>query len=106
MATAIQCIYRDLEYARKLSTDKSKNRKPVAPSANNVESPEHSMNEPTIYDDDDVEESWTFIAGDDFNPNLVVKKDALAEAEASLSDGQNAALGSRVLGSSTTTPKA
>ena len=84
MATANQCMYRDLEYARKLSTDKSKNRKPVAPTANSVESPEHSMNEPTIYDDDDVEESWTFIAGDDFNHNLVVNKDALAVAEVGL----------------------
>ena len=68
------------------------------------------MIEPTIYDDDDVEESWTFIAGDDFNPNLVVKKDAFAEAEIGLTDGQKASLGSRVLGGSpkpaATTPKA
>lgn len=99
MATAIQCMYRDLEYARKLSTDKSKNRKPVAPAANSVESRENSMNEPTIYDDDDVEESWTFIAGDDFNPSLV-KKDAFAEAEAGVADSQKTSLGSRVLGGS------
>lgn len=66
----------------------------------------------SISDDEDAEESWTFVGtGDDFDPELVVRKSALAEAEQlAHGRGKGVSLGSKVLGSFTVsnvaTPKA
>ncbi|KAK8044077.1 glycosyltransferase family 28 domain-containing protein [Apiospora rasikravindrae] len=89
---AIQFIYSKLEYARSISTEKSKMRKPVASSATG---PTEHSDGPELYDDDDVEESWTFVAGDDFDPDIV-KKQVISQTEAgAVTDGQKADLGSR-----------
>ncbi|KAI0381184.1 glycosyltransferase family 1 protein [Hypomontagnella monticulosa] len=82
--TAIQCIYRDLEYAKSLIKSKANKNTVTASSPDG-----------TIAGDSDEEESWTFVGGDDVDPELVVKKTALAQAEASSSS----AIGSTVLGS-------
>ncbi|KAK8070244.1 Sterol 3-beta-glucosyltransferase, partial [Apiospora phragmitis] len=87
---AIQFIYSKLEYARSISTEKSKVRKPVASSATG---PAEHADGPELYDDDDVEESWTFVAGDDFDPDIV-KKQVIPQAEAGAVID---ALGSRAL---------
>ncbi|KAI1411609.1 glycosyltransferase family 1 protein [Hypoxylon sp. FL1857] len=85
--TAIQCIYRDLEYAKSLI--KSKAGKNVATAS----SPDGTVA------DDSEEESWTFVGGDDVDPELVVKKSVLSQMEASISGtGGPSALGSRLLG--------
>jgi hypothetical protein len=59
----------------------------------------------SLSDDEDEEESWTFVGtGDDFDPELVVKKSALADAEqVARSRGVNTSLGDKILGSLTTT---
>ncbi|KAI2779422.1 glycosyltransferase family 1 protein [Daldinia loculata] len=85
--TAIQCIYRDLEYAKSLI--KSKTGKNAATA---------SSPDGTIADDSE-EESWTFVGGDEIDPELVVKKSALSQMEASMSGATGStALGSRLLG--------
>ncbi|KAK8054318.1 Sterol 3-beta-glucosyltransferase [Apiospora saccharicola] len=88
---AIQFIYSKLEYARSISTEKSKARKPVASSATG---PADLNDGPDTYDDE-VEESWTFVAGDDFDSDLV-KKQVIPQAEAgTVADGHKVASGSR-----------
>ncbi|KAI6088336.1 glycosyltransferase family 1 protein [Hypoxylon rubiginosum] len=85
--TAIQCIYRDLEYAKSLI--KSKAGKNAAAT---------SSPDGTIADDSE-EESWTFVDGDNIDPELVVKKSALSQMEADANRGaMSQALGSRLLG--------
>lgn len=87
MDTAIQCIYRDLEYAKSLI--KSKAGKNAAAT---------SSPDGTIADDSE-EESWTFVDGDNIDPELVVKKSALSQMEADANRGaMSQALGSRLLG--------
>jgi sterol 3beta-glucosyltransferase len=67
--TAIQSIYRDLEYATSLV--KSKAGKNAA-----------AATAPEATTDEDDEESWTFVGGSEDNePELLVKKAALAEKE-------------------------
>jgi hypothetical protein len=56
VATAIQCIYRDMEYAKSLIKRKT---------GKNAQHDED-------YDDD--EESWTFIGGDEPDPDLTTKR--------------------------------
>ncbi|KAK6067998.1 udp-glucose:sterol glycosyltransferase [Seiridium cupressi] len=94
--TAIQCIYRDLEYARSLVVAKA-GKHQAAKQGQPVTSA-------SLSDDEDEEESWTFIGtGHEFDPELVVKKSALAEAEQlAMGRGKGASLGSKVLGSFTT----
>ena len=86
---AIQCIYRDLEYAK--SVIKSKTTKNAAMA---------SSPDGTIADDsDDEEENWTIIDDDNIDPDFVMKKSGLSQVEAS--GGGSAvplALGSRLLG--------
>lgn len=67
---AIQFIYSKLEYARSISTEKSKGRKPLAVAAD-ADAGGVGGGGGVLYDDDDVEESWTFVAGDDFDPDIV-----------------------------------
>lgn len=38
----------------------------------------------TAGDDESEEESWTFVGGDEIDPELVVKQSALAEMEANI----------------------
>ncbi|KAI1486658.1 hypothetical protein F5X96DRAFT_219347 [Biscogniauxia mediterranea] len=93
--TAIQCIYRDLEYAKSLV--KSKANKNTAATASSPDG--------TVADDESEEESWTFVGGDEIDPELVVKKSALAEMEANLNNSGpgGSALGTRVLSGSAMT---
>ncbi|KAI1338154.1 glycosyltransferase family 1 protein [Xylariaceae sp. FL0016] len=89
--TAIQSVYRDMEYAKSLV--KSKAGKNAA-AARGAASPDG-----TAVDDESEEESWTFVGGnDEVDPELVVKKSALSEMEANLSSASGQALGSRLLG--------
>ncbi|KAI1385160.1 glycosyltransferase family 1 protein [Hypoxylon trugodes] len=85
--TAIQCIYRDLEYAKSLIKSKAGKNAATASSPDG-----------TIADESE-EESWTFVGGDEVDPELVVKKSALSQMEASINGatGQGS-LGSRFLG--------
>jgi sterol 3beta-glucosyltransferase len=93
--TAIQCIYRDLAYARSLIKSKA------GKNANNQatdESGGNSAGAGGVYDDDEEpEESWTFVGGDEPDPDMVTKKlsDGLA-ARGGLA-GKKKALGSDVL---------
>ncbi|KAI0104262.1 glycosyltransferase family 1 protein [Nemania sp. FL0031] len=73
VGTAIQSIYRDLEYAKSLVASKA------GKNAATASSPDE-----TADGDESEEESWTFVGGDEIDPELVVKKSALAEMEASI----------------------
>ncbi|KAI8965490.1 glycosyltransferase family 1 protein [Daldinia sp. FL1419] len=85
--TAIQCIYRDLEYAKSLIKSKA------GKNAATANSPDGTVA------DDSEEESWTFVGGDDIDPELVVKKSALSQMESSINGSiGSTALGSRLLG--------
>ncbi|KAI2627598.1 glycosyltransferase family 1 protein [Hypoxylon sp. NC1633] len=85
--TAIQSIYRDLEYAKSLIKSKA------GKNAATASSPDGTIAE------DSEEESWTFVDGDNIDPELVVKKSALAQMEASLGGPSGpTALGTRLLG--------
>lgn len=72
METAIQSIYRDLDYARSLIKRKT------------------GDGDATEAEDEEPEESWTFVGSDEPDPDMVTKK---------LSEGLvgGKALGSRVL---------
>ncbi|KAI1207504.1 glycosyltransferase family 1 protein [Annulohypoxylon truncatum] len=70
--TAIQCIYRDLEYAKSLIKSKAGKNAATASSPDGT----------TV--DDSEEESWTFVGGDEGDPELVVKKSALSQMEANM----------------------
>ncbi|KAI1117731.1 glycosyltransferase family 1 protein [Nemania sp. NC0429] len=70
---AIQSIYRDLEYAKSLVASKA------GKNAATANSPDE-----TAGDDGSEEESWTFVGGDEIDPELVVQHSALAEMEASI----------------------
>ncbi|KAI1123996.1 glycosyltransferase family 1 protein [Nemania abortiva] len=73
VGTAIQSIYRDLEYAKSLVASKAGKNAATA----------SSPDEP-VGGDESEEESWTFVGGDEIDPELVVKKSVLAEMEASI----------------------
>ncbi|CAJ2508487.1 Uu.00g135130.m01.CDS01 [Anthostomella pinea] len=77
---AIQSIYRDLEYATSLVKSKAGKNAITA-----------GKSDGSAADDESEEESWTFVGGDEVDPELVVKKSALSEMEARLT-------GSTVLG--------
>ncbi|KAI1170111.1 autophagy-related protein 26 [Nemania sp. FL0916] len=70
--TAIQSIYRDLEYAKSLVASK------VGKNAATAGDPDEPSG------DESEEESWTFVGGDEIDPELIVKKSELAEMEASI----------------------
>ncbi len=76
---AIQSIYRDLEYAKSLIKCKV------------------GKNDGADADDDDdvIEESWTFVGGDEPDPEAVTKK--LSEGLGKFAFGSDKALGSQVL---------
>lgn len=68
MDTAIQCIYRDLEYAKSLIKRKlGKNAE-----GDRVASGDGA--DESVDDDEDDEESWTFVGGDEPDPDFVTKK--------------------------------
>lgn len=56
MATAIQCIYRDMEYAKSLIKRKT------------------GRNGNQDEDEEGDEESWTFVGGDEPDPDMTTKK--------------------------------
>ncbi|KAI0906480.1 hypothetical protein F4823DRAFT_75245 [Ustulina deusta] len=73
VSTAIQSIYRDLEYAKSLVASKAGKNAATAGSPDEIVGGEESE-----------EESWTFVGGDEIDPELVVKKSVLAEMEANI----------------------
>jgi sterol 3beta-glucosyltransferase len=102
--TAIQCIYRDLEYAKSLiksKTGKNATRRDsiTAAKSGNIEAAD---------DDDDEEENWTFVGGvdtdvsDDLDPESTMRR-TMAELDGATGPAAGAirarkpALGSRVL---------
>ncbi|KAL2260494.1 hypothetical protein VTK26DRAFT_5486 [Humicola hyalothermophila] len=96
--TAVQCIYRDLEYATNLiksKTGRNKTRREAAAAASAA-----TGDGGADFLDDDEEESWTFIGGGDAE----VLSDDLSAGSASSSQGvaragsKQRALGSKVLG--------
>ncbi|GAW24110.1 hypothetical protein ANO14919_136910 [Xylariales sp. No.14919] len=90
---AIQSIYRDLEYAKSLVASKA------GKNAATIGSPDE-----TVDDDESEEESWTFVGGDEMDPDLVVKKSVLAEMEANMEANMdaNGLLGGRATGTTAT----
>ncbi|KAF3013071.1 Sterol 3-beta-glucosyltransferase [Neopestalotiopsis sp. 37M] len=96
--TAIQAIYRDLEYARSLVVAKAGKHQA---SKQGKEATSDSASE-----DEEEEESWTFVGNDDdFETELIASKSALVEAEqlARESSSQSStSLASRILGSANT----
>ncbi|KAI1148161.1 glycosyltransferase family 1 protein [Nemania diffusa] len=73
VGAAIQSIYRDLEYAKSLVASKAGKNAATA----------GGPNEPVVGDESE-EESWTFVGGDEIDPELIVKKSLLAEMEANI----------------------
>ncbi|KAI1347878.1 glycosyltransferase family 1 protein [Xylaria sp. FL0043] len=71
--TAIQSIYRDLEYAKSLIASKAGKNAATAGSPDEIAG-----------GDESEEESWTFVGGDEIDPELVVKKSILTEMEANI----------------------
>ncbi|KAI0453904.1 hypothetical protein F5B21DRAFT_525371 [Xylaria acuta] len=71
--TAIQSIYRDLEYAKSLVASKAGKNTTIAGSPDETGGGNESE-----------EESWTFVGGDEVDPELLIKKSLLAEVEASI----------------------
>lgn len=63
MAAAIQCIYRDLEYATSLV--KAKAGKNAAAANAGANTADGAAVPPLLDDDDPEEESWTFVGGDE-----------------------------------------
>ncbi|KAI2634459.1 glycosyltransferase family 1 protein [Xylaria nigripes] len=71
--TAIQTIYRDLEYAKSLVLSKAGKNAATA-----------SNPDDTGDGDESEQESWTFVGGDEVEPDLAVKKGTLAALEADI----------------------
>ncbi|KAI5859968.1 glycosyltransferase family 1 protein [Durotheca rogersii] len=85
--TAIQSIYRDLEYAKNLIVAKTGKNGTTGSS------------DGTVGNDDSEGESWTFVGGDDVDPELVAKKSDLPRTDVDRSRAAGlTALGSRLLG--------
>lgn len=89
VGTAIQCIYRDLEYAKSLIAAKAGKNAITAASPGEIDGTDESE-----------EESWTFVGGDEIDPELVVKKSVLAEMEANIH--ASGLLGASMTGSTAT----
>lgn len=81
MATAIQSLYRDLEYAKTLARQRSNaSATPFSPTPSAKASPDHADD-----DIDDIEE-WTFI-GDDTDNDLSKRvRERAASAASAVSD--------------------
>ena len=88
--TAIQCIYRDFEYARDLIKRKAGKNAQQQHDEGGEEGATTSGAGGDEYEEE-AEESWTFVGGDEPDPEMVTKK--LSEG---LSGGHKA-LGSQVL---------
>lgn len=73
---AIQSIYRDLEYAKSLVAAKAGKNAATAAAGGLDQALDGNESE---------EESWTFVGGDEMDPDLMVKKSVLAEMENSIS---------------------
>lgn len=111
--TAIQAIYRDLDYARNLITLKRQKHqsrrnsvatptpgaRPNAP----VDDADHQAEDDDVDADDEEEESWTFVGGNDddmMGSMSMSRSDLLSQTVADLRGvkfGKEPALGSRVL---------
>ncbi|KAJ3579669.1 hypothetical protein NPX13_g894 [Xylaria arbuscula] len=89
VGTAIQSIYRDLEYAKSLVAAKAGKNAATAGSPGEIDGTDESE-----------EESWTFVGGDEIDPELVVKKSILAEMEANIH--ASGLLGASMTGSTAT----
>lgn len=81
VSTAIQCMYRDLEYATSLIKRKA-----------------GKNGQPDKGEDEEHEESWTFIGGDEPDPDVVTKK--LSEG-LPIQGSSEKSLGSQILKNST-----
>ncbi|KAH9890812.1 glycosyltransferase family 1 protein [Xylariomycetidae sp. FL2044] len=109
--TAIQSIYRDMEYAMSLVKSKVGKNATAARATTSAGSTTDSTKD-HVHDLDapeEEEESWTFVgAGDEIDPELVVKKSALSEMEEQIMRGSvgGMAMGSRLLGPTTSTTTA
>ncbi|KAI0542502.1 hypothetical protein GGR58DRAFT_497053 [Xylaria digitata] len=86
---AIQSIYRDLEYAKSLVASKAGKNAVTAGSPSEI-----------VGDDESEEESWTFVGGDETDPDLVLKKSVLAEMETNID--ANGLLGTSITGMTAT----
>jgi sterol 3beta-glucosyltransferase len=107
--TAVQCIYRDLEYATNLIKSKAgkyqTRREAAAAAATAGTATDGSGSTEAVADllDDDEEESWTFVGGDaetidDLSAEGIMKR-TLPDLRSAGSPGlRGRALGSRVLG--------
>lgn len=86
MATAIQSIYRDLEYAKTLARQRSNlSATPFSPNPSAKASPDHADD-----DIDDIEE-WTFI-GDDTDMDLSKRvRDRAASAASDVNEMSSSA---------------
>ncbi|KAF2971983.1 hypothetical protein GQX73_g1616 [Xylaria multiplex] len=82
---AIQSIYRDLEYAKSLVASKAGKNAVTAGNPTEI-----------VDDDESEEESWTFVGGDETDPDLVLKKSVLAEMETNID--ANGLLGTSITG--------
>lgn len=94
--TAIQCIYRDMEYARSLVVAKAGKHQA---SKQSKEAASDSVSE-----DEEEEESWTFVGNDDdFETEVISSKPSLVEAD-QLAKGSSkgTSFTSRILGSPST----
>lgn len=75
--TAIQCIYRDMEYAKNLIKRKAGKNKNAAIAAASASADS---------DAEDEEESWTFVGGDEPDPDMTTKR--LSEMHAAPGKGE------------------
>ncbi|KAK3951324.1 hypothetical protein QBC32DRAFT_239605 [Pseudoneurospora amorphoporcata] len=109
--TAIQAIYRDLDYARNLITLKRQKhqsrRSSVAtptpgarPKVPGDDQDQQAEEDDDIDADDEEEESWTFVGGNDDDSMSMSRSDLMSQTVADLRGvkvGKEAVLGSRVL---------
>lgn len=86
--TAIQCIYRDMEYAKSLIKRKAGKNAHVEPDD----------------DEESAEESWTFIGKDEPDPDMTTKK--LSDMGALPGASDSKPLGTRALKSPSVQPVA
>ncbi|GAB1317109.1 Sterol 3-beta-glucosyltransferase [Madurella fahalii] len=98
--TAVQCIYRDLDYATNLIKSKAgKNQTRRKAAAGGAASMDGSGADAMAgLDDEDEEESWTFVGGDAEVIDDLLSEGVMKRTVADLEKSPGRALGSRVLG--------
>lgn len=100
--TAVQCIYRDLEYATNLIKAKAGKNQTRREAAKGTAGAAADGSGAADELDDDEEESWTFVGGDaetidDLSADAVMKR-TVQDVSATLAESRRKALGSKVLG--------